>query len=365
VDRAAGEGHESAGARELKAITVVPGRVGSAQLSDLPEPERPDGALLVEMRWLGICGTDGEIVSGGYGWAPDGAERLVLGHESLGRVIEAPEGGEFSAGDLVAGVVRRPDPVPCACCAKGEWDMCRNGLYTERGIKQRDGYGAERVTLEPGFAVRLDPALGKLGVLTEPTSVVAKAWEQIDRIAERACSDHRTVLVTGAGPVGLLASLLAVQRGFEVHVLDRVEDGPKPDLVRRLGATYHTSSIAEACGEAGPEVIVEATGVGQLVLDAMTTTAPGAIVCLTGVSTGNRVLNIDAGALNNELVLENDVVFGSVNANLRHFEQAARALGQADRSWLEGLITRTVPLANWEDALKPRDDDVKVVVEMV
>jgi len=68
--------------------------------------------------------------------------------------------------------------------------------------------------------------------------------------------------------------------------------------------------------------------------------------------------------LNNELVLENDVVFGSVNANLRHFEQAARALAQADRSWLEGLITRTVPLANWEDALKAHDDDVKVVVEM-
>src|SRR6185436_1573147 len=165
-------------------------------------------------------------------------------------------------------------------------------------IKELDGYAAELVTLEPEFAVRLDPDLGKAGVLTEPTSVVAKAWEQIDRIAQRACSDHQTVLVTGAGPVGLLASLLAVQRGFEVHVLDRVEDGPKPELVRRLGASYHTSSVAEVCGESGPDVIVEATGVGQLVLDAMTTTAPGAIVCLTGVSTGNRVLTVDAVALN-------------------------------------------------------------------
>ena len=316
------------------------------------------------MLWLGVCGTDAEIVSGGYGWAPPSADRLVLGHESMGRVLEAPEDSGFSAGDHVAGVVRRPDPVPCVCCARGEWDMCKNGRYTERGIKELDGYGAELVTLEPGYAVKLDPKLGRAGVLTEPTSVVAKAWEQIDRIAQRACSEHKTVLVTGAGPVGLLAALLATQRDFEVHVLDQVTDGPKPELVRGLGATYHTTSIADVCGEAGPDVIVEATGVGQLVLDAMTTTAPGAIVCLTGVSTGSRVLNVDATALNNELVLENDVVFGSVNANLRHFEQAARALARADDAWLEGLITRTVPLERWHEALERRDGDVKVAVDL-
>ena len=198
--------------------------------------------MLVDGLALGICGTDVEIIRGEYGFAPEGAERLVLGHESLGRVRECPDDSGLSPGDLVVGIVRRPDPVPCACCARGEWDFCRNGRYTERGIKELHGYGSERWRIEPEFAVRLDAGLEDVGVLLEPTSVVAKAWEQIERIGGRACFDARRVLVTGAGPIGLLAALLAAQRGYEVHVLDRVTEGPKPELVQRLGGTYHAGS---------------------------------------------------------------------------------------------------------------------------
>src|SRR5215210_6278043 len=123
----------------MRAMTVIPGRPDSAELTELPEPEAKEGELL------------------------PGQDRLVLGHELLGRVKEA--GGGLEQGELVAGIVRRPDPVPCACCAKGEWDMCRNGEYTERGIKGLDGYGAELVTIEQDFAVPIPDALGHLGVL--------------------------------------------------------------------------------------------------------------------------------------------------------------------------------------------------------
>jgi threonine dehydrogenase-like Zn-dependent dehydrogenase len=310
-----------------------------------------------------VCGTDREIVDGEYGWAPEGSDRLVLGHESLGRVRDSPPNGGFAAGDLVAGIVRRPDPEPCPCCARAEFDMCRNGRYRERGIKELDGYGAELVTLEPGYAVKLDPALGLLGVLAEPTSVVAKAWEQIDRIQAQACRPLECVLVTGAGPIGLLAALLGVQRGLRVHVLDRTTEGPKPRLTEALGASYHTGSVHDACADADPDIVVECTGAPELVVDSMQATAPDAIICLLGVSPRGRVLNVDAAALNDELVLENDVVFGSVNANHRHFEAAASALAAADRAWLEGLITRRVPLDRWTEALERRPDDVKVVIE--
>ena len=191
--------------------------------------------MLVDGVALGICGTDAEIVRGDYGEAPAGAERLVLGHESLGRVAEAPDGSGFAPGDLVVGIVRRPDPVPCPSCAAGEWDFCRNGRYTERGIKGLHGYGSERWRIEPEFAVKLDPGLGALGVLMEPTTVVAKAWEQIDRVLARATIGPERVLVTGAGPIGLLAALLARRRGYELTVLDLAKDGPKPALVRDLG----------------------------------------------------------------------------------------------------------------------------------
>jgi glucose 1-dehydrogenase len=341
----------------MRAITVTPGQPGSAALAELPEPEPGPGDLLVEVLRLGVCGTDREIVEGAHGELPPGRDRLVLGHELLGRVLQAPEGSGAHMGELVAGIVRRPDPVPCPCCARGEWDMCRNGRYTERGIKGLDGYGAERVTLEAEFAVPVGPELGELGVLTEPASVLAKAWEQIDRIRGRACSAHERVLVTGAGPIGLLAALMAVQRNFEVHVLDRADTGIKPELVEGLGAGYHTG------WDKGlePDVVLECTGVAELVADAMRDTAPGAVVCLTGVS-ASRTLSVDIGALNNEIVLENDVVFGSVNANRRHFEAAATALAEADRDWLARLITREVPLERWEEALQKEDDDVKVVI---
>jgi threonine dehydrogenase-like Zn-dependent dehydrogenase len=345
----------------MRAITIVPGQAGSARLDDVPEPADSAGAVLVDGLALGICGTDGELVRGEYGWAPDGEERLVLGHESLGRVLEAPGGSGVAAGDLVVGIVRRPDAVPCGPCAAGEWDFCANGEYTERGIKQLHGYGSERWRVEPDFAVKLDPALEDVGVLVEPTSVVAKAWEQIERIGSRATFEPRRVLVTGAGPIGLLAALLAVQRGYEVHVLDQVTDGPKPELVRALGGTYHAGD-ASAAGKV--DIVVEATGAGPVVAQALRGTTRNGIVCLTGVSSGGRPLDFDIGGFNRDVVLENDVVFGTVNANRRHYEAAADALAKADRGWLRSLITRRVPLDRWQEALERSPDDVKVVVEL-
>ncbi|HEX6354981.1 glucose 1-dehydrogenase [Actinophytocola sp.] len=348
----------------MRALTVEPGRTDSLQVSEVPEPEPRAGTLLVDGLALGVCGTDKEIARGEYGWAPPGHERLVLGHESLGRVREAPAGSDFSPGDLVVGVVRRPDPVPCGACERGEFDMCRNGQYTERGIKEIDGFGSEQWRVEPEYAVPLDPRLAEVGMLMEPTTVVAKAWEQIERVGARAWFEPRRALVTGAGPIGLLAALLGVQRGLDVHVLDQVTDGPKPDLVASLGATYHHEPALQVAERLAPDVVIEATGVGQVVFDTMAHTAAYGVVCLTGVSAPGRSIGIDAGAVNRELVLENDVVLGSVNANLRHYRQAADALAKADLDWLGRMITRRIPLSRAPEAFTTDGDDVKVVIAL-
>jgi glucose 1-dehydrogenase len=346
----------------MQAITVIPMPAGSARLDQVAEPLREEGDLLVQSLAVGVCGTDLEISRGEYGWAPPGRDRLVLGHESLGRVLEAPGASGLQPGDPVVGIVREPDPEPCLSCAAGEWDMCRNGRYTEHGIKQLEGSMRERYRIDPDRVVKVDPALERTGVLLEPTSVVAKAWDHIERIAARAVWRPQVVLVVGAGPIGLIAALLAVQRGLEVHVLDRVTTGPKPALVADLGATYHAGTVAEAVPHA--DVVVECTGVGELVLDAIAKAGPDGIVCLTGVSAAGRTLTIDAGALNRELVLENGVVFGTVNANRRHYQAAAAALAKADQQWLERLIIRRVPLSRWSEALQRRPDDVTPVVDL-
>jgi threonine dehydrogenase-like Zn-dependent dehydrogenase len=346
----------------VKALTVVPLQADSGQLTDMPEPHESDGPVLVETIAIGVCGTDVEICSGAYGWPPPGEQRLVLGHESLGRVLEAPAGGDLAEGDLVVGIVRRPDPVPCSNCAVLEWDFCRNGQYTERGIKEHHGYCSERYRNTPDFTIKVDQSLGLLGVLLEPTSVVAKAWEQADRAGARAHWDPKTVLVTGAGPIGLLAALIGVQRGLDVHVLDQMTTGVKPDLVHDLGATYHSGKVAESV--AGPDIIIECTGVPGVVFDSMSSVGTGGVVVLTGVSSGGHLIDVDEGMLNRSMVLENVAVVGSVNANRRHYEAAAKALAEANKPWLERLVTRRVPLEQWQQALDRQPDDVKVVIEV-
>ena len=344
----------------MRAITVEPGVKDSARLEQVPEPDPSQGTIVVRTLAMGVCGTDIEIVHGEYGQAPPGATRLILGHESLGEVVEAPRDSGLTRGQHVAGIVRRPDPVPCVSCAAGEWDMCVNGQYTEHGIKGLHGFGADYFRVAAGFAVPVDASLGLTGVLMEPTSVVAKAWDHIDRIASRSVWRPKTVLVTGAGPIGLLAALLAVQRGHTVHVLDRVTEGPKPGLVRDLGAEYHAESPEHLHQQV--DVAIECTGVGALILQVMSAVAPAGIVCLTGVSSRGRDWPVDLQGLNRELVLENNVIFGSVNANRRHYEAAAEALTKADRGWLNRLITRQVPVESWADALARRPDDVKPII---
>ncbi len=344
----------------MRAVTVVPGCAGSARLDEVPDPEVELGSVLVEALAVGVCGTDVEIAEGQYGWAPPGRERLILGHESLGRVLD-PGASGFAVGDHVVGIVRRPDPVPCPNCAVGEWDMCSNGGYTERGIKQVDGFMSDRWRIEPEFALKVDKSLGTLGVLLEPTTVVAKAWEHIAAIGRRSFWEPSTVLVVGAGPIGLLAALIGVQTGADVHVLDRVTSGPKPSLVEALGATYHTGAIPDL--GLSPDIVVECTGVASLVRDAADAAAPGAIVCLTGVG-GEAAPDAQATTrLATDAVLKNLVLFGSVNANRRHYYIGAQVLAKANHAWLEQLVTRRVAPEAFEQALGPHPDDIKVVVE--
>ena len=345
----------------MKAITVEPLVAHTARLEEIPEPSPHQGSVLVEAIAVGVCGTDVEIVHGAYGWAPRGEKRLVLGHESLGRVLDPGPSGALKEGDLVVGIVRRPDPVPCPNCAVGEWDMCRNGQYTERGIKEIHGFMSERWRIEPEYAMKVAPSLGILGVLLEPTTVVTKAWEQVLAVGQRAFWQPETVLVTGAGPIGLLAALIGKQRGLDVHVLDRVESGAKPDLVRALGATYHTGAVAGLGFE--PDVIIECTGVGVVINQALTKIGAGGIVCLTGVGAGGMSSGAAVADVAASAVLKNNVVVGTVNANRRHWYKATQVLAQADRGWLSRLITRREAPEGFTRALNRQPDDIKVIIQ--
>jgi threonine dehydrogenase-like Zn-dependent dehydrogenase len=348
-------------AAHMKALTVRPGTAKSVEMIDQAPPKPVTGAIRVKGRAVGICGTDLEIIDGVYGEAPPGEQRLVLGHESLGEVLEAPAGSGFVPGDLVVGVVRRPDPELCDHCAVGEWDMCRSDHFAECGIMRQDGYAREEYWLEPQFAVRVDPSLRELGVLLEPASVIAKACMLSLHFLNRTAVPPRTALITGAGPIGLLAALAVRQFGLDTYVVDIVDSGPKPNLVRELGAHYHAGSARDL--DISPDVVIECTGIGSVLRESAVKAAPGGVIALTGISSVEAMQEVDVSLFNKRMVLNNTVLFGSVNAGRTHYERAAKVLENADLAWLGRLISRRVPAAHWQEAMEREPGDVKVILD--
>jgi threonine dehydrogenase-like Zn-dependent dehydrogenase len=338
-------------------MSVVPGERTSAAIECRPRPEPEEGELLVRGIAIGICGTDRDVVLGRKGRPPERRHRLVLGHESLGRVVTAPANSPYAPGDLVVGMVRRPDPVPCVSCAAGEWDACRNGRYTSCGITERDGYGAQLWCAAPEFIVPVAPGLAARGVLVEPVSVLAKAWERITAMRPR---EHpRCVLVTGAGPLGLLAALLAAQRGYRTFLYTRTWTTRRSSLADRLGVT-----ALERLDGVEPDVVLETTGAPHVLAGALDLTARNAVVCLLGLTGGEEGEPPALASAMRRLVPYNGVLFGTVNAARRHYTDAVQDLDSADRAWLDDLITRQVPLDRWHEALERRPDDLKVVVTL-
>ena len=191
-------------------------------------------------------------------------------------------------------------------------------------------------------------------------TVITKAIEQVFLAGQRAYWEPRTVLVTGAGPIGLLAALRLSARNLDVHVLDRAETGPKPQLVRDLGATYHTGSVLDL--DFNPDIIVECTGVGAVIANSLKKVSAGGIICLTGVGQGGAAERSTAD-MAAAVVLKNNVIVGSVNANRRHWYRAGQNLANSDREWLSRLITRREKPEDFRQALERKPDDIKVIIQ--
>ncbi len=347
---------------------ATPGAAGSARLTAAQAPVPGPGEVLVRVLRIGVDGTDREIDQGLYGEAPPGSRELVLGHEALG-VVEESRAPGFRAGDLVVPTVRRPCPENCASCRNSESDMCYTGHYTERGIKGRHGYMAEFFAEVPDFLVPIPPALRDAGVLLEPLSIVVKALGAAWRVQERLRWEPRRALVLGSGSIGLLATFLLRLRGVETTVVaTHGADNPKAKLAEDLGATYvsaRETPVRELGRSASWDLILEATGNSAVAMDAMFSIGTNGVLCLTGVSGGNRSLEIKADALNLELVLGNKAVFGSVNSNRGHFLRGMKDLEAIRGRWpgpLGRMFTRALPLERFREGFARPPDDIKTVL---
>lgn len=354
----------------MKAIAVTPGKSSSARLLEVPDPTPAPTQILVRVLQVGLCGTDAEINQGLYGEAPPGSDYLIIGHESLGRVeAVGAEAKGFAVGELVAAMVRRPDD--CLNCRHGEPDMCLKGDFKERGIKGLHGFMAEYYVEEPTYLVKVPPSLLDIGVLAEPLSIAEKAVRQALAIQQRMVWEPRTALVLGVGPIGLLATAILRHMGLDTFALATNRQGNfKAQLVENIGATYLSTAedpiitLAEKLGNL--DLIIEATGSSTVAFQAMTILGTNGVLCLTGVSGGDKKLEVASDSLNLGLVLGNKTVFGTVNANRKDWDQGIAHLGDFQRKWpglIERMITRRLPLEHFAEGLSRRAGDVKTVLE--
>ncbi|MEE8168303.1 MAG: glucose 1-dehydrogenase [Candidatus Hydrothermarchaeales archaeon] len=354
----------------MKAVAVIPGQTDSVRIVNVDKPEISAGEVLVEVIRVGVDGTDIEINEGLYGEAPEGDAFLIIGHESLGIVREVGDGiSNFKKGDYVVATVRRPDD--CLNCRAGEYDMCLTGDYKERGIKGLHGFMSEFYKESHEFLVKVPEKISELGVLLEPLSIVEKAVSQAYKIQERLEWQPKTALVTGAGAIGILACLVLRNMALDVYVVARssAEGNPKADLIRECGATYISSSgqPISSLKLGNIDLLVEATGSSAVVFDAIKVLGTNGVAALTSITATEDVHEVCAACINLDMVLNNKVVFGSVNANRRHFEMGLVHLPDFERKWpglLGKIITRRVPFRQFREALERRKGDIKIVIEV-
>jgi glucose 1-dehydrogenase len=370
----------------MKAVAVFPA-LKQAKVIDHPEPQISSPTeVKLRMLDIGICGTDKEIMTFQYGTPPKGSEYLIIGHESLGEVIETgPAVKSLKKGDLVVTMVRRPCPHPyCVACRAGRQDFCYTGDFTERGIKERHGFMTEFVVDDEQFMNLVPPELKDVAVLVEPLTIAEKAIEQLWQVQTRlpwACpveshqpkSDasfcHKAV-VLGAGPVGLLGAMALLVQGFPTYVYSKTSlPNSRADLCKAIGATYISSdqtSVDDLARQVGGiDVVYEAVGASSLAFEVMRVLNTNGVFIFTGVPGRKAPIEVDTDYLMRDYVLKNQVIFGTVNAGKQAFKDAIDDVATFNKKWptaLRSLITGRFKVDQAVNLLTGKIDGIKNLV---
>jgi len=336
-------------------LVTTPGRPHTTAVAELPDPRPADDMLLLRTLEVGVCGTDREISEGVFGIAPPDRDSLVLGHEFLGLVEH--DGPGFARGDLVTATVRR-SCGRCDACAQGSPDACHTGDYAERGITRLDGFASELTLESAEHLVAVPSSLGRLGVLAEPASVCARAIRHARTVGERQPWRTEHALVIGSGAIGMLSTLFLRLDGFEVWIAGRSPGTTaKARLAEACGATYVSTAetplatLAEESG--GFDLVVEAAGDAQVMLDTLALLRRNGVACLLGVDGHRREVSIDARVLGVDAILQNRALLGSVNAHARDWEAAVHDLDRARARWgdaLDAFVGLRVGVDRFEEA---------------
>lgn len=354
----------------MKALVAYPPNRGSVVLEERPIPSPGPGQALLSVVRVGIDGTDMEIGEGVYGAPPEGERGLIIGHEALARVEEVGGGvTNVKAGDLVVPTVRRPCPENCINCRSGEMDRCRTGHYREHGIHMLHGFAAEKGLTDAKYLVKapegeLDDAI----VMAEPLSVVENAVDEVFRVQRRMRWEPKNALVVGVGAIGLLTTMVLRLRGLEVIAMATGDkDNPKAQAVQRVGGRYiSTREVPISQLDERFDIIIEATGAAGPAVSALQRLDRNGAMCLLGIYREQAICE-EMGKVLSNMVLQEQMLFGSVSAKKEHFEQGIGDMRRMEEEWpgaLPSLITQRVRMEEFQKALAPPHDNIKTVIEI-
>jgi glucose 1-dehydrogenase len=343
----------------VQALVTQPGKTGTTHVEDVPTVEAREGEVLVRTLEVGVCGTDREISEGLFGIAPEDESLLVLGHEALA-VVER-DGYGFTRGQLVTATVRR-SCGHCVACAEGSPDSCLTGDYSERGITRLHGYARELVAEDPEQLVEIPKSLGRLGVLAEPTSICERALRHARAIGGRQPWQLERALVIGAGAIGLMMTYLL--RLANVEVLTASLE-PENELVEQSGARYACTHDTDLSELGKFDLVIEAAGNAQLMAQTLSLLRRSGVACLLGIDPRKQRVELDGPVLGLDTILENRVLFGSVNAHRQDWLTGVADLDRARERWPEALdqfVTLRVPLDRFPEAFEHRTGKAALVL---
>jgi glucose 1-dehydrogenase len=343
----------------MQGLIVQPGTAGSAHVGEVPDVKAAANEVLLRVLEVGVCGTDREISQGIFGAAPAGEKLLVLGHESLS-VVEQ-DGHGFTRGDHVTATVRRSCDH-CIACEQGEPDSCLTGDYSERGITRLDGFARELVAEDATQLIPIPRSLGRLGVLAEPSSVCARAIRHARAIGNRQPWQLRRALVIGAGAVGMLSTFLLRLEGLDVWTASLE---PSNALVEAIGAHYVPTGGSDLKELGGFDLVVECAGDAQTMANSLGLLGRSGVACLLGIDPRKQQVALDGPTIGVDAVLENRVLFGSVNAQRQDWVAAVDGLARAHERWpdeLAQLVSLRVPLDHFAEAFDHRGGKATLVL---
>jgi L-iditol 2-dehydrogenase len=332
--------------KTMKAVVKYENKPNATELREVPVPEIGENDVLVEVAYVGVCGTDPHMHTGAVVFNFNCP--FILGHEFAGRIVKVGKHvGTFKVSERVTAETHADYCGQCTLCRTNNYHLCR----------QRKGFGfhldgafTKYVKVPQRILHRVPESVSlKAACITEPFCVAYKSV-----VCNSSVNPGDTVIVVGPGPIGLLCMKMAqLQGASEIIAIGAKGDEDRLELAKQYGATITFNSSQEdplpkitSLGDGyGADLVVDTAGAAETLKLSMNAVRPNGQI--TKIGWGPKPVNFSLDPL-----IAKSVTFkGHFSHTWDVWEKCLTLMskGQID---LERLITHELPIDKWKQAFE-------------